>query len=325
MSLKEIVNQEHITRFFRASFQAKRFAGCYLFIGKEGAGKVKTAREFAKLINCLNAGDDSCDECLPCQKITQDKHVDVHWFRPINNTITIAQVRELEKYMYLKPYESDKKVFIICDAQCLTQESSNALLKTLEEPVPDSVIILIVNDVASMLPTITSRCQKILFNSTDESRIKDILVHEYKVPLSQAHFISYLAEGDLDRAVEFKDLKEDLFEKRGHVLNSIYYRQFSLFKMEEFSIKDSAQRKKSINLLLDILISWFRDLLFLKAEIENPLINWDKKEELYKLRERYSCEELIKNITTVGDTKLLIDSNINAKLAISKMRADLWK
>lgn len=325
MSFKEIINQDHIIKFFLASYRAHRFAGCYLFIGKEGTGKERMAKEFAKLINCDNVVDGCCDECVQCRKIEQDKYVDVHWFKPINGAITIAQVRELERNMYLKPYESDKKVFIICDAQCLKIESSNALLKTLEEPARDSVIILIVSDAARLLPTITSRCQKILFNSIDESIVKDILVHKYKVPLSQAHFISYLSEGSLDKALSFKDSKDDLFEKRGHILNAVYHRQFSLFRMGEFNVKDNTQKKKSINLLLDMLLSWFRDLLFVKTGIKNPLINWDKKEDLFKLSNRYSCEDLIKNIATIADTKSLINSNINAKLAISKMRADLWK
>ncbi|MBL7197255.1 MAG: DNA polymerase III subunit [Candidatus Omnitrophica bacterium] len=325
MSFKEIVNQDHIINFLLASYRANRFTGSYLFIGKEGTGRVKMAKEFAKLINCKNVIDDCCDECPQCKKINQDVHVDIHWFKPINNSITISQVRELEKYMYLRPYESNKKVFIICDAQYLTAESSNALLKTLEEPTANSVIILIANDAATLLPTISSRCQKIIFNSADESKIKDILIHKHKIPLSQAHFISYLAEGSLDKALSFKDLKNDLFEKRSHILNSIYFKKFSLFRMEEFSIKDNTQKRKSISLLLDILLAWFRDLLFVKIGLKNPLINWDKKEDLFRLNNRYSCEELIKNITTIANTKFLINSNINVKLAISKMRADIWK
>lgn len=325
MSFKEIINQDHIIKFLLASFRANRFAGSFLFVGKEGTGRLKMAKEFAKLINCLDPKDDSCDECSSCRKIEGERHVDVHVFRPINNAITISQVRELEKYMYLKPYESDKKFFIICDAQYLTIESSNALLKTLEEPTRDSVIVLIVNDAVRLLPTITSRCQKIIFNSVDEATIKDLLVHKYKIPLAQAHYISYLSEGSLDRALSFKDLKEDLFEKRGHILNSVYFRKFSLFRMQELNTKDNIQRKKTLNLLLDMLLAWFRDLLFVKSGLKNPLINWDKKEELFKLNDKYSCEELIKSINSVADTKALINLNTNVKLAISKMRADLWK
>ena len=325
MSLKEIVGQEHIINFLKSSYQADRLAGAYLFIGKEGTGRVELAREFAKLINCKNATDDCCDECPQCKKIGSDKHVDIHWFRPENSSIIISQIRELEKYIYLKPYESKKKVFIICNAEYLTEESSNALLKTLEEPTSDSVIILIVNDAAMLLPTITSRCQKIIFNSVDESRIKDILVHKYKVPLLHAHFISYLAEGSPGRALGFKDSREDLFQKRSHILNSIYFKKFSLFRMEEFSIKDAKEKRKNLSLLLDILLSWFRDLLIVRTGLTTPLINLDKKEDLSKFSNRYTKEELIENIASIANTKFLINSNINVKLAFSKMRADLWR
>ncbi|MDD5005275.1 MAG: DNA polymerase III subunit delta' [Candidatus Omnitrophica bacterium] len=325
MSFKEIVNQDHIVNFLLSSYKADRISGAYLFLGSDGIGRTKMAKEFAKLINCKNAKGDCCDVCPSCKKIEEGNYVDIHWFKPINNAITISQVRELEKYVYLKPYESDKKVFIICDAQCLTEESSNALLKTLEEPTDDSVIILIANDISALLPTITSRCQKVIFNSIDEAGIEDILVHKHKVPLSHAHFISYLAEGSPGKALEFKDLREDLLQKRSHILNSVYFRKFSLFKMEEFSIKDNTQKRKSINLLLDILLSWFRDLLVVKTGVDTPLINLDKKEDLLKLNNQYSREELIKNISTICDTKFFINSNLNVKLTLSKMRSDLWK
>ena len=317
MSFKEVTNQNHVVSFLLSSYQNNRFTGCYLFIGKDGTGRAKVAKEFAKLINCKDADLDSCGECLKFRKIDQDKHPDVHWFSPINNSITISQVRELEKNIYLKPYESQKKVFIICDAQCLTEESSNALLKTLEEPPGDSVIILIVNDTKTLLPTISSRCQKIVFNSFDESAIKDILIHKYKLPLLHAHFISYLSEGSLGKALDFKDLKDNLFEKRNHILNAIYFKKFSIFKMEEFNIEDNTQKRKCIQLLLDILLTWFRDLLIVKNELELPLVNLDKKQDLFNSSNKYTNQELINNISSISSTKFLINNNINIKLAIA--------
>jgi DNA polymerase-3 subunit delta' len=325
MPFKEIVNQDHIVNFLLASYHNDKVAGAYLFIGKEGIGKAKVAKEFAKLINCENANEDCCDLCVQCRKIDNNTHVDTHWIRDINNSITISQIRNLERYLYLKPYESKKKFFIICDAQYLTDESSNALLKSLEEPPKDSVIILIVDDTTTLLPTISSRCQKLVFNSLNETKIKDILIHKHNIPLSQAHFISYLAEGSLGKALNFKELKDSLFEKRNHILNAIYFRKFSLFRMEEFNIKDNTQKRNGLNLLLDILLTWFRDMLVVKADLEMPLINLDKKEDLSKLHNRYTYDELIKNITSIANTKSLINANINVKLAISKMRTDLWK
>jgi len=325
MSFKEIVGQDHIVNFLLSSYKANKLSGAYVFIGKEGTGRAKLAKEFAKLLNCSAGGDDCCDICDSCKKIESEQHADIHWFRPIKGSIVIDQVRELEKYVYYKPYEAKKKLFIICDAQNLTEESSNALLKTLEEPTKDSIIILIANDSAALLPTISSRCQKVIFNALDEAVIKDILIQKYKLPLTHAHFISYLAEGSPGRALEFKDLREDLFEKRNHILNAIYFKKFSLFKMEEFSIKDSSQMREKVTFLLDILLSWFRDLLVVRTGVDTPLINIDKKEELLKFNQQYTVDELTKNIAIVANTRSLVNSNINVKLAFSKMRADLWR
>jgi DNA polymerase-3 subunit delta' len=325
MSFKEVVGQDHIVNFLESCYKADRLGGAYVFIGKEGIGRTKLAKEFAKLVNCKDVGDDCCDICDSCKKIERENHPDIHWFRPLKNSITIEQVRELERYVYLKPYEAKKKFFIICDAQNLEEEASNALLKTLEEPTLDSVIILIVNYLTALLPTISSRCQKVIFNSLGEAAIRNILIEKYKMPLLHAHFISYLSEGSPGRALEFKDLRESLFEKRSHILNSIYFKKFSLFRMEEFSIKDNTQMRKSISLLLDMLLAWFRDLLVIKAGMNTPLINIDKKEDLIRLNTQYTAQELTKNIAVVAHTKYLINYNINVKLALSKMRVDLWK
>jgi len=325
MSFKEIIGQDHIVNFLLSSYEADRLSGAYVFVGKEGTGRSKLAKEFAKLVNCQDAASDACDACVSCRKIESEQHPDVHWFRPVNSSITIAQAREIEKYIYLRPYEAEKKFFIICDAQDLTEESSNALLKTLEEPTKDSIIILTVNDLAALLPTISSRCQKVIFNSLDESTIRDILIQKHKIPLLHAHFISYLAEGSPGKALEFKDMREDLFEKRSHILNSVYFKKFSFFRMEEFSIKDKTKMRRDMGLLLDMLLAWFRDLLVLKRGLSAPLINIDKKEDLAKLNAQYGDEELVRNIAVVANTKYLINSNINVKLALSKMRADLWR
>jgi DNA polymerase-3 subunit delta' len=182
-----------------------------------------------------------------------------------------------------------------------------------------------VNDSATLLPTISSRCQKVIFNALDEAMIKDILIQKYKLPLTHAHFISYLAEGSPGRALEFKDLREGLLEKRNHILNAIYFKKFSLFNMEEFSIKDNARMREKVTFLLDILLAWFRDLLVVKTGMDTPLINIDKKEDLFRLNKQYTAEELMNNITVVANTRSLVNANINVKLAFSKMRADLWK
>jgi len=327
MSFKEIINQDHAVRFLSASFGQGRLAGAYLFLGPQGAGREKTAQEFAKLINCQTPSDDCCDECHACRAITDNKHVDVRWVRPINNTITIDQVRELQHAIYLRPYELLRKVFVICDAQCLNEEASNALLKTLEEPPESAVLILIALQTTAVLDTISSRCQKVVFNAVGEERLKQLLQERHQVSADRAHLLSYLTHGNIKDALELAELGDELLQKRAHILNAIYFKKFALFKMEEFSLKDNTERRRRLGFLLDMVLSWLRDLLMIKTNIEAPLINQDKKTELVRSSGHYSSDELMQGIESVASAKNLVssDTNINVKLAFAKMRADLWK
>jgi len=324
MSFKNIINQDQIIDFLQSSYRLGRMAGAYLFLGREGSGQCEVAREYAKLLNCDEPSDNPCDQCPSCEKIGQDSHPDIHWYCAVNRTIPISLIRELEKYMYLKPYEAKRKVFIIKDAHYLTEESSNALLKTLEEPARDSLIILIATDARQLLPTILSRCQKMIFNAFDEKYIHDILTKKYRIPLSKAHFFSYFSEGSLDKAVDFSQTKEDILEKREHILNALYHKKFSLFKMDEFSIKDSGKRRESLFILLDLLLAWFRDMLIVKTGLSTALINMDKKQDIMKLSDSYSYQELLRDIQVVANTKYLLSRNTNVKLTFSRMRAELW-
>jgi len=307
-----------------AAYRANRIASSYLFIGKEGSGTVEVAKEFAKLLNCKSPVENPCDNCQSCHQIDKGIHPDVHWYFGTGRVIPISAVRDIEKYINLKPYEAKKKIFIITEAQYLNEESSNALLKTLEEPPVDSLLILITTDSKNLLPTITSRCQRIIFNSLDDKEIKGILMKDYRLPLFQANFISYLAEGSLGKALEFNNRKEEILEKRDCIINSILFKKFSLFKMEEFSSHQANQKRNNLFLLLDLLLSWLMDLLRIKIGLTEKIINLDKLDSLEKISKNYSFEELLKNINIVANTKYFISKNTNVKLSFGRLRAELW-
>ena len=175
MSFSDIKGQDTAVSSLKNAIRNNRLAHAYIFAGPEGCGRSLLARNFAKVLNCEKEKDDACDSCASCKKINKDVHPDVKWLNKDGKSsqIKIDQIRRLEKQIALKPYEAKYKVFIIKDASFMTVEAANSFLKTLEEPPPNSVLILIAERPRDLFATIVSRCQLI--------RIKPLSVEEFPV------------------------------------------------------------------------------------------------------------------------------------------------
>lgn len=178
MSFKNIVGQAKAVSLLKADLLSKRVAESYLFVGSEGAGKRKTALEFAKALNCEKKGFESCDSCGSCKKIDSQNYIDLFILnfesqgvllglndedRSKQKELKIAAIRLLIQQSYLSPFEGRKRVFIIDQAETLSSESSNALLKVLEESSKNSHWFLLSQSSERIFPTIRSRCRKICF------------------------------------------------------------------------------------------------------------------------------------------------------------------
>ena len=142
MGFEKIIGQDRIINFLKAAIKNDRLAHAYVFEGQEGVGKGLTAVEFTKAINCKNKGL-GCGVCSACLKIDKGNHSDINIIRPSGNSIKNVQIEEFQNNIFLKPYESHKKVFIIEDSDTMTISAQNRLLKILEEPPEYGIIILI--------------------------------------------------------------------------------------------------------------------------------------------------------------------------------------
>jgi len=172
MAFKDFPEQKQGVRLLQRSLERGRLAHAYLFAGHELPELEALARGLAKTLNCrqpvrgaAGAAIDSCDACLACKKIEHGNHADVHWVRPESKMriIRIEQMRDLMKDIQLKPTEADYKLAIIVGADRLKTEAANAFLKTLEEPPPRSVLILLSTEPQRLLETILSRCLRLNF------------------------------------------------------------------------------------------------------------------------------------------------------------------
>jgi DNA polymerase-3 subunit delta' len=176
MALSDIIGHSNPVRILIGTIKKGRIPSAMLFSGDSGIGKMLTALNYAKALNCLSpVGFDACDKCASCLKIENSAHPDVSVIVPENDEIKIEAIREAEELLSLRPYEGDRKVLILDNAERMNISASNAFLKTLEEPPGDSLIILISPNPDRLTDTVRSRCMHLRFRPLPEEAFRKLL------------------------------------------------------------------------------------------------------------------------------------------------------
>lgn len=205
MRFADLLGQEKNVRLLKAALQRDRVAHAYLFAGPAGSGKKTLAWTFAAALNCEGRREEwdgePCGDCRSCRKLLTGNHPDVQLVKPDGSRLKVEQMRELRRDNARRPYEARHKVFIVDQAELLTDEAANSLLKTLEEPPGPAVFILLTAYPARLLPTIRSRCAALKLASLPESVLAEALVREGWAE-EPARAAAALAGGSLGRARE---------------------------------------------------------------------------------------------------------------------------
>ena len=303
MPLQNLLGNEPQKEILINSIHAGRVHHSYIFSGISGIGKRLFALEFAKLLNCdsreIPAHNRNSCQCTSCVKIEKNIHPDVRILTFAGEkTIRIDHIRtDIDDKIYLKPFESTYKIFIIDNAERMNINAQNAFLKTLEEPPNFSIIILITSSINFIIKTIKSRCQIINFFpiSTElisqELRKTSILTNDDDITVA-----SKIARGSLGRALsldtEYLRFRAELLQQ----LMTIGYKNpsgiFELYKFMnlETANKDIEQQKG----LLDLISLWIRDLLMLKISYRaDDIVNSDMYNELYSYSTKQSIDRLL--------------------------------
>jgi DNA polymerase-3 subunit delta' len=327
MPFGNIKGHDNIVLFFKRALGQGAVSHSYLFFGPEGVGKALMAEMLAKALNCLTMTDDSCDKCASCVKIDNKNHPDIARIEVEGkkDAVSIEQVRELERQINLKAYEARTKVFIITEADKMSEAAANCLLKTLEEPPKNSVIILVTSRAEDILPTVKSRCKQVKFEPLELSARLGLAMDKGFLK-EEAVFLSKLGDSDVSLPPELE--AGGLFEYKNSVL-----REFNSGKalLEEGSFIFN-ESKEGMRFIISILASWFRDMLVLKSGGgPGVVINADRIEALQGLKNKFSFEELEFLLKEVQDTRFCIDRNIGPKLAFNDLKmkltgkADIYK
>ena len=294
MIFNNIIGNETNKELLKNIINTNNIAHSYMFIGKDSIGKMLFAKEFAKAILCTN-NDKPCNICKSCIEFDTLNNPDFKIIEPDGNAIKIDQIREIVKRVYEKPIVSNKKVYIINDSNLMTKEAQNSLLKTLEEPPEYATIILIAPNDNLFLPTIKSRCTKIIFNKLTNEEILLILKNEYNYQ-KVSDLVLKIADGSVKKALKLRE-KENEYTK----INNLYS------NIENVSMIDIINSKEEIFKEKDQAV----DIL----EYIN-LIFFDK---INKNTKYIEC------IKIVEDTKDRLKKNNNFDMTIDNFNMTIWE
>ncbi|MBI3753115.1 MAG: DNA polymerase III subunit delta' [Deltaproteobacteria bacterium] len=292
MPLSDTLGHDREIGILRKAISNKRIAHSFLFVGPHGIGKRFTAVSLAKALNCSALSDDFCGECQNCRDIDNSSYGDVFIIEPREpeskggevdhetGIIKIDAVRDVQQRLSYRAVRGGKKICIVDGAEKMNKEAQNAFLKTLEEPPPDSVIILIVSDGTVLLPTIISRCQRINFRPLPRNimvgivRKKIELTHKERLAVNDetAALLSSLSGGSVGKALGW-DI-ESMLEQRKKIVEMLP--RLSLTDMEGlFKAAEEISKGDRPVESLEFLKMWYRDMAVVKQGGEDMIINSD--------------------------------------------------
>lgn len=291
---EHIIGNEQIKNILQESIKRNKTSHSYLFVGIEGIGKKIVAKEFAKKLLCLeeNKQESNCKSCI---EFDSNNHPDFLLLEPEGNVIKIEQIRQLQKRIQEKPIISHKKVYIINNADKMTKEAQNCLLKTLEEPPEFSTIILIGTNENAFLSTIKSRCMILHFQKIEDEKIKQYLSNQLEETNITENMLK-MFQGSIGKAIKLKD-KQELYNKIENIIEN-------LNKKDLIDVSNSAeiiyQSKEEIMEILE----YMNVLLFEKAKTN---AKW------------------IKGISIVEETKKRLQQNANYDMCIDNLLFNMWE
>jgi DNA polymerase III delta' subunit len=311
----DILGNGRVKKILRLSLQKNRLPNSLLFYGPQGVGKRRLAFALAAAVNCERRGDDACGECPTCLAISNGRFPDVQEIKPSGQVIKVEHVREMRQAAYMRPMVGRKRVFIISEADKMNEESSNTVLKILEEPPLFSHFILVTDNPYLILPTIKSRCQGLPFMPVGREEIVRAL-REKGWPEDRARIISLYVGGNLEEALglNWDDVSSARREAWGLFLAIIKPERPALF-LQRYAFAQRSLIREDLKATLEIMASFCRDLVLMKDRGDlSLLLNPDYAEELGGLAGSCSLERCWEFLRRAEGASSGLDRNLNVSL-----------
>jgi DNA polymerase-3 subunit delta' len=320
MSFSQIVGHQKQLEIVRRALNHGRLHHAYLFVGMEGVGKKTIALGLAKAIHCSAAAGDFCGECSDCARIQDGNHADVRIIEPLagKKEISIQQIRELEKELNFRSFSGKKKIAILDPATLMNLSAQNALLKTLEEPPRDSLLILIAANGGALLPTLRSRCLRISFGSLARDLISGFLVSRKGLAVETAEFLAAMSLGSLGAVVSIDT--QELLERRREWVRLISGLRGGDYRAATDAAEVLADSKDDSLMFLEWIESWFRDLLvYSVTQNQQAVVNVDMLPQIQQQSATADCERLFSRIAEAKAAVGGIQRNLNRRMVIEDL------
>lgn len=327
MRFDAIKGQDQPIRILSILIRKRLFPHALLFTGIDGIGKRSIGLAFARALNCGAPRSESiepCGVCNSCKKIQKLIHPDIHVIEPSGLYIRVDQIRELISALLLKPCEARTRVVVISDAHQMNPESSNALLKLLEEPPDNTVLILTAPGDADLLPTIVSRCHPIRFQPIPAPIIQQILVSDYKIEPSRAFIFSLLSDGSIGKAITMALNPFDWIQHRNRLSFFLALDTQPKTVSSILSIAENLSKQKDlVQDSLELLKNLYRDLLICKYHQANRVINQDLVQQLIAISSSIKTETLFEKFQLIQTTQTNLLANANTRLSLENLMLHL--
>jgi DNA polymerase-3 subunit delta' len=317
----QVIGQDKILSLLDYSLKTNTVAHAYLLVGPPHVGKGTLAINLAQALNC-DGPELPCGQCRSCQRILEGKHADVTPIGLDSKTeIGIDDIRGLQRLANLPPYEGKCKVFIIDDAEYLSTEAANSLLKILEEPPPRVVWLLLAADEERLLPTIISRCQRLELKPVPSERIQEILINFYNADGDKAKLLSQLCHGRLGWAVSALangDMLEQRSQRIAKLVSLLTPTGRSLeqrFAYAQELASQFSQNRRAGAEIMEIWLDWWRDLMLIKGGCQEAVINVDYETVLAEQAKELSLSEINGLLANLCMLQEEISKNVNPRLA----------
>jgi DNA polymerase-3 subunit delta' len=306
--------------------QANKLSHAYLFVGPSQVGKTTLAKGFAQAIYC--AGEDApCGECRPCRLVQTDRHPDVCLVAPEKDRIKIETIRDLQHTISLAPVEGAYRVCIIRQIDLATPSAANSLLKTLEEPPSRVILVLTADRGESLLSTIVSRCQVLSLRLVPAEKIVAVL-EARGVDDERAQLLGHLAQGRVGWALQ-ASVDERVLSRRDQVLeklqglDKLQGQDKGAYQHRFVWAEQLSRDPERVPYVLDVLASWWRDVLVLASGSEVRITNVDCRSQLAEWAARYDVATAQRVLHSIQDTVWRLDRNANRRLALEVLMLDL--